>query len=564
MMVALGKLYLMVVLPLVVSACPTWFFELEGKCHCGASQAHRILCNPEEGTVRVMNELCVTFDYSNQAVSAGDCPYGYTHTSNITSRVFKVLPKDPTLLNETMCGPFNREGLFCGSCIDGFGPGVYSDDLRCANCSEISLGHAIAKYAILQFVPITFFFFMTIIFHINITSGPMLGYFIYCQGLAFAAKNGRYFYDSILSNLPFRYAVMTCISIVLADFWNLQFFKSVLPPFCLSENMSTIHVIMMSFVSGIYPVLLMITVYITIQLHAKTPAVQFILKPITMCTSKFTNSRSAGDSLIHTFATFIMLSSSTLFFSSFNLFSLTDTYHPNNTFSKRILYSDPSVPPLGTEHILCLTIAIVVCFVLAIIPAFLLCLYPTRIYEKLSRCIAYRKRLVVTTFAEVLHSSFKDGLNGTRDYRMIAGIIISLYPLYGLVAIILKQFIPAPAAVIETLIAASISLAVAYIRPCKSLIMNMSLSIHMMFLGFAILSYELWRTDFIFSTAKLAVMFSLLAVLPHVLIITWIGFRIAKKLNASCRYNLKETCNVIKRAVVKQKYKKIENLLTVT
>ena len=561
---ALGKFLLMAVIPLVVSACPTWFYEFEGKCHCGTLQAHRNLCNPEEGTVAVIIDLCVTFDYSTQAVSAGSCPYGYTDTSNITSRVYKVLPKDPTHLNETMCKPFNRGGLFCGSCIEGFGPGVYSDDLRCANCSEISLGRAIAKYAILQFVPITLFFFMTIILHINITSGPMLGYFIYCQGIAFAAKNARYTYDSILSNLPFHYVVMTRISIVIADFWNLQFFRSVLPPFCLSENISTIHVIMMSFMSGIYPVLLMITVYITIQLHAKTPAVQYILKPITMCTSKFPNSPSAGDSLIHAFATFIMLSSSTLFFSCFNLFSHSDTYYPNNTFSGRILYSDPSIPPLSTEHILCLTIAIVVCFVLAIIPAFILCLYPTRIYEKLSRCVAYRKRLVVTTFAEVLNSSFKDGLNGTRDYRMITGIIILIYPLFGLVATILNKFFPTPTAVIEALIAASISLVVAYIRPGKSLIMNMSLSVHMMFLSLVFISYELWRTDFIFSTEKLAVMFSLLSVLPHVLLITWIGFRIAKKLNASCRHNLKEICSVIKRAVVRHKYKKIDNLLRVT
>ena len=92
---------------------------------------------------------------------------------------------------------------------------------------------------------------MTIIVHINVTSGPMLGYFIYCQTIAFAAKNAKYVYDSILSNLPFHYVVMTRISIVIADFWNLQFFRSVLPPFCLSENISTIHVIMMSFVGNL-------------------------------------------------------------------------------------------------------------------------------------------------------------------------------------------------------------------------------------------------------------------------------------------------------------------------
>ena len=90
---------------------------------------------------------------------------------------------------------------------------------------------------------------------------------------------------------------------------------------------------------------------------------------------------------------------------------------------------------------------------------------------------------------------------------MLAGSIILLYPLYGLVAIILNRFFPTPPAVIEALIAASISLVVAYIRPGKSLLMNMSLSVHMMFLSFLFLSFELWTTDFIFSTEKLAVSF---------------------------------------------------------
>ena len=66
-------------------------------------------------------------------------------------------------------------------------------------------------------------------------------------------------------------------------------------------------------------------------------------------------------------------------------------------------------------------IAVLVSFSISVIPSVLLCIYPTRVYRYLSRFLSARKRLAITAFAEALHSCFKDGLNGTRDYRALAG-----------------------------------------------------------------------------------------------------------------------------------------------
>ena len=77
--------------------------------------------------MRMSMGFCMTYNYSTESVLAGSCPYGYN--SNMTNRRYSTLPSDPTQLNEKTCGPYNREGLLCGYCIEGFDPAVYSTDL---------------------------------------------------------------------------------------------------------------------------------------------------------------------------------------------------------------------------------------------------------------------------------------------------------------------------------------------------------------------------------------------------------------------------------------------------
>ena len=67
--------------------------------------------------------------------------------------------------------------------IDGYGPGVFSLDLKCANCSKMSTGTAIILYLLIKTIPITLLFACVAMFHINITSGPLLGYMpVLCMG----------------------------------------------------------------------------------------------------------------------------------------------------------------------------------------------------------------------------------------------------------------------------------------------------------------------------------------------------------------------------------------------
>ena len=520
-----GKVCAILSLLSVVSGCPTWYRNTSGHCECGV-ELPGIICHEDKEKVDMAIGFCMTYDYSTGSVLAGECPYGYS--SNMTNRMYSSLPTDPTQLNETTCGPYNREGLLCGYCIEGFGPVVYSTDLSCANCTDISTGLAIICYLLIEFLPVTVFFLLIAILHFNITSGPMLGYVIFCQAYSFTTQWYRFLFNSVLVHLPLPLATLGRVSTALADIWNLHFFRFVLPSFCLSDRMTGIHVHMLNFLTAVYPVLLMATAYIVIELHARNcKCIHFVWKPFGICLSRFQNSWSAGDSVIHTFATFIMLSSYNVAYDTLTITTTTNIYYVNGTVSKTVLYSDPTVVAYSSEHIPYFVVVVVACFLLAVCPALLLCLYPTRLYEKFSRCWSPRKRIGIKTFAEALHSCFKNGLNGTRDYRAVSGFLILIPLLYFAVKLAVIQMMPYPISVIVIgVLFLFLSTLIVCFKPCKFLIMNLSLSYHFMVIGILSIDVGLWIEDASFSTKTLASIWVVMPAISHILIVMWVGYKI--------------------------------------
>ena len=113
------------------------------------------------------------------------------------------------------------------------GPGVYTLNRRCVDCSKLSLSTAICLYLVVEFVPVFLFFFCITIFRLDLTSGPILGYVLFCQmfSSSFKALPARP-YDIIRLHVPGYIGVFI---LVIMEFWNLNFCKSVIPPFCISD-----------------------------------------------------------------------------------------------------------------------------------------------------------------------------------------------------------------------------------------------------------------------------------------------------------------------------------------
>ena len=259
------------------TSCPTWFYysNTTQQCECGRLTTERIHCNQQEWKVEIADGFCATFAGQEGQYCAGECPF--RHTGNNTNRMFSELPSDPDQLNVMMCGPYNRKGLLCGRCIDDHGPAVYSLDMKCANCSRHSTGYAISLYLFLEVIPITLFFMFVVLFRLNITAGPLLGYVIFCQAYVYKVRKELFLFTYIVSHVSAPLRILFYSSLTLSGSWILQFGRFVIPPFCISRKLTNIHIQMLSLVTAIYPIALFIITCILMELHARNYRIIYII-----------------------------------------------------------------------------------------------------------------------------------------------------------------------------------------------------------------------------------------------------------------------------------------------
>ena len=86
------------------------------------------------------------------------------------------------LINGSVCANFNRAGLLCGNCEDGYSPLVLSNNLSYVKCPD---GHKNWwKFILAGFVPFTFFYFFVVLFNINLTSSHLHGVVWFSQALS--------------------------------------------------------------------------------------------------------------------------------------------------------------------------------------------------------------------------------------------------------------------------------------------------------------------------------------------------------------------------------------------
>ena len=303
---------------------------------------------------------CVTYAGQEGLYYFGRCPY--IPTRNNTNRIFSELPSNHSLLNDAMCGPYNREGLLCGRCIDGYGPAVFSFDRKCAECSEHSMGYAIILCLSLKFIPITLFFMCVLFFRINITSGPLLGYVIFYQMNNISVQHDLYLYEYINSHVSESTKILFHISLTLSDMWSLQFFRFVIPPLCLSTKLTSIHIELFGLATAIYPIILVVITCILMELHARNYRITHILwKPISTLLKKLNITSVTSDALIHTFATFILLSAVYLSYILATLYYRGSVLRSTDgTLYKHVMYFDPTIIWLSSKSISYIVTGIVI------------------------------------------------------------------------------------------------------------------------------------------------------------------------------------------------------------
>ena len=506
----------------------TWYTDKDGDCVCGVELSGVLRCNDCYKTVDIAAGYCMTYDTTRQYVRenssslliVGDCPYG--PFPNTTNRKFTTLPTDPTQVNSSQCAPYNRRGLFCGECLEGFGPSVYSFDLHCANCSHMSTRAAISLYLVMELLPITVFYVTVLIFRPVLLTGPQLGYVIGCQGIINTLQYSRYIYSSLFYNLLPPLAVLGHISLLLSGIWNLEFFHYITPPFCVSEKLRGIHVHMLGFATALFPLLLVSITYAVVEFNAWYK-----------CVPRFVTAYNLRHSIIHAFATFIMLSIFSTACVAYAMLDSTSVIDITGKVKGKVLELNPTIRMYSDDHIPYLIVSLSLVFILVVCPGLLISIYPTRLYGKFSsQCLSARKQLAIKIFVETVNCGFKDGLNGTCDCRMIPGIMILLALTFSILMSALPHygFDGTPPLTIGIILTLSAFL-VAYLRPCKDLVTNISLSLNLLLLGVLSFLTALWWQDMLLNSELLASCIITLTFIPHIIMLLWVLYRVLQRFN---------------------------------
>ena len=88
----------------------------------------------------------------------------------------------------------------------------------------------------------------------------------------------------------------------------------------------------------------------------------------------------------------------------------------------KVLYCDATVKLkyFSKEHLPYAVAAIVILIIFILSPALLLLCYPTKLFRKCSSYCRLRRWQALHVFAETFQGCYKDGVNGTKDFRSLA------------------------------------------------------------------------------------------------------------------------------------------------
>ena len=423
--------------------CPSWFIPISNssdQCKCG-EPIHRpgrvVLCDPITNQILVRIAYCMDYNKEKDVVFVGKCPF--INKRGEVQGMFVKFPQNVSELNTFLCSGLNRTGVMCSQCQEGLRTAIFSYSMQCLPCMSSGLGWTL--FVFLATFSTTILFLLVLIFQCrSITSGPMNFYIFGCQLIVSFLNTQPGAVSLLAGTSPFTIILWAFFTI--SGIWNLDFFRYLIPPFCVSDQISPLHVITLEYVVAFYPLLLTVIVYICIQLHARGCWVIVCLcrvfsKCFSSCQQTWVRQWNPFASLIHTFATFLLLSYSKILIVSLQLLNYTQLHAPTGgTISPSIrVFLDPSLELLCEKHLPFALSAIFILCLFVFLPAFFLLLYPMKLFQKCLGCCG-RRLLALHAFADVLQDCYKNGTNGTRDCRYFAGLylvlrIVLLPAIYG-------------------------------------------------------------------------------------------------------------------------------------
>ena len=495
--------------------CPPWTYYNASiqRCKCYNDEKDRgvsiVICNDSEQESSLGYNYCMTYDEESGTSTLSYCPYFTLQGHNISGPGLIDLPNNISELNEYMCGPMNRKGIVCSECVDGYGPSVTSLKFQCSTCSSVWYGVLI--YLLIEVVPVTLFFITVLLFQLNLTTAPMIGFIFNCNYIILLTN-----IHPIISNEAQTYRKVIAL---LYGIWTLDFIRFVVPPFCISPLLRVRHIIYLQSVSTFFPYVLIAITWLLIKLHSNgCKVVVCIWKKLDKVILKHIKvQRNSGRTVIDAFATFFLLSFAKLsvtFLIPLLPFTLTKVSSYNMSRSQTLhSFVDSRTNYVSGANIAAVVVSSGIFLFAFLLPVFIVALYPIRTIRNLMlKCCHRRFICTLNFFVDKYHSCYKDGLDGGKDMRSFASAYFFITILAYTVWFISNHFISV------AIIIGGYSLMIAIVQPYKKRYMTV---IDSLLLANSALVTAVFN-DFL-------VLSQICAVLPAVGLTIFICFRLLKK-----------------------------------
>ena len=403
-----------------------WTIAKEDKgntsCECGSDLGGLVQCDNTSFKLQLLPCYCMTpYEKNPNITVVGACLYqcGYDHGHHY----YSILANDLTSLSDFTCSEMDREGQLCGQCATDFSPPAYSYNWQCANCSVYD-GHIkqFTKYIAIAFLPLTVFFFIVTTLHISAASPSVNAFILVSQLITAPITLRTYAHVYVQKSKHFLEGFFFAS---LYGIWNLDFFRTMYPPFCLHPSISTLQVLALDYIIAAYPLFLVIVTYIVVELHDRNfKIVVWLWKPVRRFFIYFRRYWNVKTSLIDAFGTFLLLSYVKFLSTSFDLLIPVNLFNMHgDTINETYLYYDATIEYFSKQHLPYAILAITVLILFNFLPVVLLCLYPCKCFHMLlNRC-----RLSCTalhTFMDTFQGCYKNRTDSSYDRRWFSAVYL--------------------------------------------------------------------------------------------------------------------------------------------
>ena len=376
-----------------------------------------------------------------------------------------VIAPNLTSLLEEQCGPFNRTGRFCGECNPGTSMPAYSFSLKCVHCKWSWKN--VFKYVALAYGPLTVFLIVLIIFRVSINSAPLLGFIFVAQvsSTAFQMRLGEGMLQ-VGHYEPYQVIGVKLLGTIYG-IWNLDFFRSIIPPFCIHPQLSTIQVMCLDYLIASYPCIVILVTYTIIEFHSRGYKLfVFLWKPFHCCFARFRNQLKIKTSLVDAFGTFFSLSYAKTLSTTADILAVTQVWDETGKEKGYHVYYEPSRSV--NDYFLFLSLSLAFFIVFNLLPVIVLFVYSLRKPSQ-QTLVPIEERGYFRPLMNTLLDSYRDGSDGGWNCRFFCVVyLIARGLLFGFFMLTLNIFFQLVAIIILLLT----GLLVALIKPYKSNVYN--------------------------------------------------------------------------------------------